>query len=131
MRTPRPAALAATFSVAALLAVTDLPSGPGDATAHERSPSADLAALRDCESDGNYRTNTGNGYYGAYQFSASTWKSLGYGGLPHAAPPNVQDEAALRLASTKGWSHWPACARSLGLRGRAASPPPPAPVPEG
>jgi hypothetical protein len=34
----------------------------------------------------------------------------------------VQDEAALRLASTKGWSQWPSCARRLGLSGKAAPP---------
>ena len=123
MRTPRPAAIAATFSFAAFLAVSGLPSGPGEATAHDRSQSADLAALRACESGGSYRANTGNGYYGAYQFSAATWQSLGYRGLPNAAAPEVQDEAALRLASIEGWSHWPACARSLGLRGKPASPP--------
>ncbi len=34
---------------------------------------ADWAALRECESGGNYGINTGNGYFGAYQFSQSTW----------------------------------------------------------
>ena len=32
-----------------------------------------LLTLRLCESGGNYQTNTGNGYYGAYQFSIATW----------------------------------------------------------
>ena len=126
MRTPRPAAIAATFSLAALLAVSDLPSGPGEASAHTPSSSssaADLAALRGCESGGDYRADTGNGYYGAYQFSASTWQSLGYGGFASDAAPRVQDEAALRLASTKGWNQWPACSRTLGLRGKATPPP--------
>ena len=36
-------------------------------------------------------------YGGAYQFSVSTWESLGFGGVPNAAPPAVQDEAALKL----------------------------------
>ena len=142
MRTPRPAVLAAAFSLAALLAVSDLASGAGEVSAHPRSPStssATLAALRSCESGGNYRADTGNGYYGAYQFSASTWQSLGYGGIASRAAPHVQDQAALRLASTKGWSQWPSCARRLGLNGRAAAAPdevaavtatPPAPVAE-
>ena len=129
MRTPRPAAIAASFSFAALLAVVDLPSGPGEVSAHtpRSDPTTQLAALRDCESSGNYRANTGNGYSGAYQFSASTWQSLGYRGRASDAPPEVQDQAALRLASTKGWSQWPACSRKLGLKGRAA-PPPPSPL---
>ena len=130
MRTPRPAAIAATFSLAAFLAVTDLP-GPGESSAHTRPPatsSADLAALRDCESGGDYSANSGNGYYGAYQFSASTWQSLGYRGVASNAAPEVQDEAALRLASTAGWGQWPACSRRLGLKGKPAPPPAAAPV---
>ena len=118
MRTPRPAAIAATFSLAALLAVSDMPSGPGEASAHTPSPSAssaELAALRNCESGGDYTADTGNGYYGAYQFSADTWHALGYGGLPSDAPPEVQDEAAHRLRARSGWGQWPACSRRLGL----------------
>lgn len=76
-------------------------------------PSA-FAALRDCESGGNYSDNTGNGYYGAYQFSLSTWIGLGYQGLPSNAPPAVQDAAAQKLAAG-GWGAWPACAAILGL----------------
>src|ERR671927_169652 len=29
-----------------------------------------------CESGGNWHINTGNGYYGGLQFSASTWNSF-------------------------------------------------------
>ena len=72
-------------------------------------------ALRKCESGNRYAVNTGNGYYGAYQFSAQTWRSLGYPGLPHEAPPAMQDEAAQRLQAKAGWGQWPACARKLGL----------------
>jgi hypothetical protein len=74
------------------------------------------ARLRACESGGNYAANTGNGYYGAYQFALGTWRSLGYGGYPHHAAPAVQDEAARRLQARSGWRQWPACARRLGLR---------------
>jgi hypothetical protein len=73
------------------------------------------AQLRQCESGDNYATNTGNGYYGAYQFSASTWHGLGFSGLPSENPPAVQDEAAVALQSRSGWGQWPACARRLGL----------------
>ncbi|CAO5256719.1 transglycosylase family protein [Frankia sp. AgKG'84/4] len=72
------------------------------------------AGLRQCESGGDYTTNTGNGYYGAFQFSASTWHSLGYSGLPHEASPAVQDEAALRLAQRSGFGQWPVCGRGMG-----------------
>lgn len=55
-----------------------------------------LYTLRMCESHGNYSEDTGNGYYGAYQFSLSTWNRLGYSGLPNDAPPAVQDNAIVK-----------------------------------
>jgi len=55
-----------------------------------------LLKLRTCESGGNYADNTGNGYYGAYQFSLGTWQRLGYSGLPSSAPPSVQDQAIVQ-----------------------------------
>ena len=73
------------------------------------------AELRQCESGGNYAIDTGNGYYGAYQFSAATWHGLGFAGLPNQAPPAVQDEAAVELQARSGWGQWPACSRRLGL----------------
>jgi hypothetical protein len=72
--------------------------------------------LRRCESGGRYDINTGNGFHGAYQFVPSTWRGLGYSGMPHQAPPGVQDEAAQRLQARSGWGQWPACSRRLGLR---------------
>ena len=74
------------------------------------------ARLRKCEAGGVYTRNSGNGYYGAYQFSAGTWRSLGYSGLPHQAPPEVQDEAAKKLQARGGWGQWPACSRRIGAR---------------
>ncbi len=76
---------------------------------------AQLAALRVCESGDDYTINTGNGYYGAYQFSAITWWWLGYTGYPHHASPAVQDEAARYLYSIFGWTPWPACSWLLGF----------------
>jgi hypothetical protein len=73
------------------------------------------AELRQCESGGNYAIDTGNGYYGAYQFSASTWHGLGFSGLPSQAPPATQDTAAVELQARSGWGQWPACSRRLGL----------------
>lgn len=71
--------------------------------------------LRVCESGDNYAEDTGNGYYGAYQFSLATWYGLGYSGLPSAAPPAVQDEAAETLQAEAGWGQWPTCSAELGL----------------
>lgn len=75
----------------------------------------DFAELRQCESGDNYQIDTGNGFYGAYQFAESTWLSLGYTGFPNQAPPAVQDQAAERLQAEDGWAPWPACSALLGL----------------
>ncbi|MBU2595799.1 transglycosylase family protein [Patescibacteria group bacterium] len=76
--------------------------------------------LRMCESGNTYSRNSGNGYYGAYQFNISTWRSYapaGYADVrPDLAPPAVQDQAALALYHKRGWQPWPACSRKLGLR---------------
>lgn len=71
--------------------------------------------LRECESGNNYQANTGNGFYGAYQFSGSTWANLGYPGRPDQEPPGMQDQAAQRLQAQSGWGQWPACSAALGL----------------
>jgi len=72
--------------------------------------------LRECESGNNYQADTGNGFYGAYQFSQSTWTNLGYPGRPDLEPPAMQDAAAQKLQSQSGWGQWPACSAALGLR---------------
>ena len=71
--------------------------------------------LRECESGGNYSENTGNGYYGAYQFSAWTWWSLGLPGMANLASSATQDAAARSLQVRSGWSSWPRCSQALGL----------------
>ena len=74
------------------------------------------ARLRQCESGGNYSTNTGNGYYGAYQFTQQTWNGVGMSGSPASASPAQQDAAAQKLQAQSGWGQWPACSAKLGLR---------------
>ncbi len=79
-------------------------------------PSAnDWYRLRMCESSNNYRINTGNGYYGAYQFDLSTWRSVGGRGYPNQASPAEQDARALLLYRMRGWQPW-TCASIVGLR---------------
>lgn len=96
----------------------------GDIAAFASSASAatadDFRRLRQCESGGNYAINTGNGFYGAYQFDRGTWNGLGYPGRADQASPATQDAAAAKLQSQRGWSPWPACSRMLGL-GRSSS----------
>lgn len=73
------------------------------------------AALAQCESGGNPSTNTGNGYYGLYQFSLPTWQAMGGSGLPSEASAEEQTMRAQMLQARSGWGQWPACAASLGL----------------
>ena len=74
---------------------------------------AQWEALRQCEASGNYLVNTGNGYYGAYQFDQPTWESVGGTGRPHWAEPVVQDARARLLSARRGWQPWPICGRHL------------------
>jgi hypothetical protein len=74
-----------------------------------------LRKLRHCESGGRYHINTGNGYYGAYQFAASTWHGLGFHGLPSKAKAKTQDAAARRLHAKQGWHPWPVCSKKENL----------------
>lgn len=85
-------------------------SGQGSA------PSGAWARLAQCESGGNAGTNTGNGYYGLYQFSAQTWHAMGGSGLPSDASAAEQTRIAQKLQSQSGWGQWPACSASVGLR---------------
>ncbi len=73
---------------------------------------AKLASIRACESGGNYSTNTGNGFYGAYQFTPSTWQAVtGLSGTANMYPASVQDAAAAKLyAGGAGAGNWPVCA---------------------
>ena len=74
------------------------------------------ACVRRHESGGRYGTNTGNGYYGAYQFDLSTWESNGGGaGLPSSYPPAVQDQIAFNIWSRRGWEPWPNTSRACGI----------------
>jgi uncharacterized protein YabE (DUF348 family) len=73
------------------------------------------AALAQCESGGDPTTNTGNGYYGLYQFSLPTWQAMGGSGLPSEASASEQTMRAQRLQQQSGWGQWPACAAKLGL----------------
>ena len=77
-----------------------------------------LLALRNCESGGDYQKNTGNGYYGAYQFSLSTWHhwNTGYA-RSDLAPASVQDAVIIENTNaTAGlMSQNPGCYAKTGI----------------
>lgn len=71
-----------------------------------------------CESGGNWEINTGNGYYGGLQFSASTWAA--YGGRSFAsradlASKSAQITVAERVLAAQGAGAWPVCGPRAGL----------------
>lgn len=84
-----------------------------EAAARAAAAEGAWASLRRCESGGNYATNTGNGFYGAYQFDLQTWASVGGSGLPSDAPPEEQDARAHALYAQRGSQPWPVCGRFL------------------
>jgi resuscitation-promoting factor RpfB len=71
--------------------------------------------LAECESGGNWATNTGNGYYGGLQFSLETWQAYGGPGMPHEQSRETQIAIAEKIQAAQGWGAWPSCAAELGL----------------
>jgi hypothetical protein len=70
----------------------------------------DWPAIRQGESGGDPRKNTGNGYYGAYQFAQSSWELAG--GLAYAPRADLasledQTKVAERLFQIQGPGAWP------------------------
>ncbi|TXH41471.1 MAG: hypothetical protein E6Q90_11680 [Actinobacteria bacterium] len=66
-------------------------------------------AVKSCESTNNYSTNTGNGYYGAWQFDYPSWHANGGGQFadyPHQATPAQQDFVAYTYWLKAGWGPW-------------------------
>lgn len=70
--------------------------------------------LANCEAGG--RNDTGAPYYGYFQFSAQTWKSVGGTGLPSDHDYETQKALAKKLQERSGWGQWPSCSSKLGLR---------------
>ena len=97
------AVVAGTAAVTPLLA-----AGP----AHADSVNWD--AIAQCESGGNWKINTGNGYYGGLQFAQGTWAA--YGGLKYAPRADLASRAqqiavAERTLDGQGIGAWPTCGK--------------------
>lgn len=76
-------------------------------------------SIAQCESGGNWSTNTGNGFSGGLQFTPSTWAA--YGGNAYASDPSQasreqQIAVAEKVQASQGWGAWPACTSKLGIR---------------
>jgi uncharacterized protein YabE (DUF348 family) len=71
--------------------------------------------IAQCESGGNWATNTGNGYYGGLQFSLGTWQAYGGSGMPHENSREQQIAVAERVrAAEGGYGAWPHCGARFG-----------------
>jgi hypothetical protein len=70
-----------------------------------------MQAIAQCESGGNPATDTGNGFYGKYQFTLQTWQAVGGTGNPAQASEAEQDRRAAALYAQSGPSPWPVCGR--------------------
>ncbi len=70
-------------------------------------------ALAECESGGNPNAVNAAGYYGLYQFSLSTWRSVGGSGNPTDASSGEQTRRAQILYGRTGASSWPSCGPRL------------------
>jgi LysM repeat protein len=93
--------------------------------AAEAAPVDTWDKVATCESGGNWRINTGNGYYGGLQFSQHTWAA--YGGTRYApradlATKGQQITVAEAVLRAQGPGAWPVCS----VRGRLSRSGPPA-----
>ncbi|MFJ8621244.1 transglycosylase family protein [Kitasatospora sp. NPDC093550] len=107
---------------AGLVVVLVLAVAPGGVPAGAAVRVADPVwdELADCESGGDWRADTGNGYYGGLQIRPSTWEEsdgLRFADRPDRASRREQTTVGEVIVRRQGWEAWPACARELGLSG--------------
>jgi nucleoid-associated protein YgaU len=103
------------------MAAVALSATSANAAVPAQSPTSVWDSLAQCESGGNWNTNTGNGYAGGLQFSQSTWAAHGGTGSAANASRAQQIAVAQKVQASQGWGAWPACAAKLGLRGGAVA----------
>ncbi|MEU7022273.1 transglycosylase family protein [Streptomyces sp. NPDC046203] len=118
-RRPSKATRVLTLTSVAGVAVAAPLMAAGNASA---ATAAEWDRVAQCESGGNWSINTGNGYYGGLQFSASTWAA--YGGTSYASRADLasktqQIAVAEKVLAGQGKGAWPSC--GVGLSGAAYS----------
>lgn len=118
-RAARAIAVVGVTGAAAVAAPLMAAGGASAATASEWD------AVAQCESGGDWSINTGNGYYGGLQFSASTWAA--YGGTQYASTADQaskaqQIEIAEKVLAEQGKGAWPHCGTGLSSAAYSGSP---------
>lgn len=71
--------------------------------------------LAECETNGDWSADTGNGFFGGLQFTQQSWDAVGGTGSPAAASRNEQIMRGEMLFDDQGWGAWPNCSETLGL----------------
>ncbi len=83
---------------------------------------AQIQALGSCESGMTATRNSGNGFYGAFQFMPSTWRAVAPApynqSMPHEAPLDAQKQAVQNLLSRSSiFTQFPGCAKKMRANG--------------
>ncbi|WP_102142419.1 transglycosylase family protein [Mycobacterium sp. QGD 101] len=92
-------------AITAMLALVPLILSTGSA----RADTVNWDAIAECESGGNWSTNTGNGHYGGLQFKPTTWAAHGGVGSPATASREEQIRVAENVLAAQGLDAWPTC----------------------
>jgi hypothetical protein len=112
--------------ISGALAVVPMALSTGTANAD----SVNWDAIAQCETGGNWSTNTGNGAYGGLQFKQATWTANGGVGNPATASRAEQIRVAENVLRSQGLKAWPKCGANGGSPiVWGAQPAPAAPVP--
>ncbi|WP_262056249.1 LysM peptidoglycan-binding domain-containing protein [Streptomyces sp. STR69] len=112
-RRPSKATRVATLAGVTGVAIAAPLMAAGNASA---ATASEWDTVASCESGGNWSINTGNGYYGGLQFSASTWAA--YGGTAYASTANQASKSqqiavAEKVLASQGKGAWPVCGTGL------------------
>ncbi|MFJ9828104.1 transglycosylase family protein [Streptomyces sp. NPDC101160] len=110
--------VAALLPPAAAVAAAAAPT-PVEACVQDQWP---WGCVADCESGGDWRADTGNGFYGGLQFWQPTWDEFGgrrYARRADLATRAQQITVAEDVLRVQGWGAWPVCSQRYGLSGRA------------
>ena len=112
----RPSKAARAIAVAGVTGAAAIAAPLMVAGSASAATSSEWDAVAQCESGGNWSINTGNGYYGGLQFSASTWAA--YGGTQYASTANQASKAqqiaiAEKVLAGQGKGAWPVCGTGL------------------
>lgn len=86
-------------------------------TATASADTVNWDAIAQCESGGNWATDSGNGHYGGLQFKPATWAANGGVGSPATASREQQIAVAENVLRSQGLKAWPKC----GVRGYGPS----------